>query len=89
MYFCLGPALIRAYWTPHKLLLQQRVNKNELHDKRVVMNERLATFDGPEHLNTECAPPPRTRKRSAFEASTASSLANARSGKRATVRAPA
>jgi len=45
--------LIRAYWTPHKLQLQQRVNKHELSDKRVVMNERLATFDGPEHLNVE------------------------------------
>ena len=45
--------LLRAYWTPHKLQLQQRVNKNELSDTRVVMNDRLSTFDGPEHLNVE------------------------------------
>jgi hypothetical protein len=45
--------LLRAYWTPHKLQLQQRVNKNELGDTRVVMNDRLSTFDGPEHLNVE------------------------------------
>ena len=45
--------LLRAYWTPHKLQLQQRVNKHELSDLRVVMNDRLSTFDGPEHLNVE------------------------------------
>eukprot|EP00283_Hemiselmis_rufescens_P021078 CAMPEP_0173441570 /NCGR_PEP_ID=MMETSP1357-20121228/24028_1 /TAXON_ID=77926 /ORGANISM="Hemiselmis rufescens, Strain PCC563" /LENGTH=538 /DNA_ID=CAMNT_0014407159 /DNA_START=75 /DNA_END=1687 /DNA_ORIENTATION=+ len=45
--------LIRAYWTPHKLTLQQRVNKHQLSNTAVVMNERLATFDGPEHLNVE------------------------------------
>lgn len=45
--------LIRAYWTPHKLTLQQRVNKQQLSNTAVVMNERLATFDGPEHLNVE------------------------------------
>lgn len=45
--------LLRAYWTPHKLQLQQRVNKHELSDGRVVMNDRLSTFDGPEHLNVE------------------------------------
>ena len=45
--------LLRAYWTPHKLQLQQRVNNNEMSDMRVVMNDRLSTFDGPEHLNVE------------------------------------
>lgn len=47
-------ALIRANWTPHKLQLQQRVNKHQLSNTNIVMNERLATFDGPEHLNVEC-----------------------------------
>ena len=36
-----------------QLQLQQRVNKNQISDLRVLMNERLATFDGPEHLNSE------------------------------------
>jgi hypothetical protein len=45
--------LLRAYWTPHKLQLQQRCNRHELGDTRLVMNDRLSTFDGPEHLNVE------------------------------------
>jgi hypothetical protein len=45
--------VLRAYWTPHKLQLQQRVNKYEIGDLRVVMNDRLSTFDGPEYLNVE------------------------------------
>mmetsp|Transcript_19205 Transcript_19205/g.63438 ORF Transcript_19205/g.63438 Transcript_19205/m.63438 type:complete len:602 (-) Transcript_19205:1862-3667(-) len=46
-------SMIRAYWTPHKLQMQQRVNKAEISDLRVVMNDRLSTFDGQEHLSTE------------------------------------
>ena len=45
--------LLRAYWTPHKLQLQQRSNKHELGDTRLSLNDRLSTFDGPEHLNVE------------------------------------
>eukprot|EP00292_Cryptomonas_paramecium_P011349 CAMPEP_0113696394 /NCGR_PEP_ID=MMETSP0038_2-20120614/21467_1 /TAXON_ID=2898 /ORGANISM="Cryptomonas paramecium" /LENGTH=320 /DNA_ID=CAMNT_0000619115 /DNA_START=69 /DNA_END=1027 /DNA_ORIENTATION=+ /assembly_acc=CAM_ASM_000170 len=42
-------ALIRAWWTPHSLLLEQRVNPSDMDTPHLPMHVRAVTFDGLEH----------------------------------------
>lgn len=48
-----GPhnALIRAWWSPYSMKLEQRVNQNDVNDSHRPAHERCATFDGPIHLS--------------------------------------
>jgi len=50
-----GPSnhILRAFWSPSMLMLEQRDNKYTLDDTHVTMSERCCTFDGASHLTEE------------------------------------
>jgi len=43
--------LIRAWWSPYSLKLEQRVNLNDVSDGHKAPHTRCATFDGPDHYS--------------------------------------
>ncbi|CAM9487807.1 unnamed protein product, partial [Discosporangium mesarthrocarpum] len=41
-------ALVRAVWSPKMCLLERKVNRRQLHDRRYGLYERTVTYDGPD-----------------------------------------
>lgn len=42
-------AVIRAWWTPYSLRIEQRANKNDLESAHTPISDRSSTFDGHMH----------------------------------------
>ena len=45
--------MIKVDWAPKLCLINKRTNINEINNTKIDFNERLVTYDGPEHLSKE------------------------------------
>lgn len=43
--------MIKVSWSPQFCLLSRKTNNNDLKNTKVPIEDRLVTFEGPEHLS--------------------------------------